>query len=558
MRFISLFLHLPACLVITICISSCYTAQSQSSVRSYDTIKPFYNPQEMVTVWGNYSLDERRSLDEAIRSVYSRLDYEEPSAAIYGDLGLLCYQRCRLDESIDMYSKALSLQPSNPDYNYIISCAYYFAKKYDKAKNYLNLAKQLGVRIDPDSAVFFRKTSPDVVELYRARITFNLEKPYEKKGLYVNSVEEMLALPDDEIDLATTALLLSREASAKLFNKTFDIVAYRNKIDRMVDDVLTEIGTETRPSWIVNELNKYIYGKQKFSVPEGDAAELQQPRYHLMNTMLDYNKGVCMSLSLLYLSLAERMRLPVFGVVVPGHFFVRYDDLVHTINIETTILGREFNDAHYQKEYPNIYTSETMYYKNLTKRETIGCYLNNFGSFYLAQNRLDDAIRVLTMAIQVTPYFTEPYINLGHVYQVKDELDLAAKAYKEGLKFNSVHQKLLLGLGRVYFLKGDIDMALEEFKMARASAGNDPEIGYHMGVAYSAKGMHTEAIRELKTSIANEPDSIKIHQLLAHEYYYTQNYTEAWKEVKTLRSLGHRIDANFLKILREACPEPEG
>lgn len=522
----------------------------------YDTDKEYLNPQNMPVLWSGYTSADRNRLDSAISEHYSGIETSNPTGEQYYDLGMLLYRRCRLDEAAEMLNKALDHDPYNPEYYYLLGCVYHFSKQYDKAKHAITRTKQLGFMIDPETKMYFRQTCPKSVDLCRARLIFDIEEPYEKKGLYVNSVEQMLQLPDDEIDLATVALLMSREASQKLYSDSFDVKKYRSQIDAMVDDVLINIGTETRPSFVSSVISRYLFFERGFSVPSTDPADLNQPRYHLMNYVLDNRKGVCMSLSMLYLAIAERIQLPVYGVVAPGHFFVRYDDMVHTINIETTAQGRSFDNDHYRSVYPNKYTAETMYYKNLSKRETIGAYLNNFGTFYLSQELVDDAIKTLKLATTVTPQFTEPYINLGNAYNINDQLDLAIAAYQEGLKYNSIHVELLLGLARVYFQKGELDKALEELKIAKAINNTNPRVTHYLGIVYGALGQHGEAAQELAHALRLEPDSIELNFLLAREYFYTKNYAAAWRQVKKLRALGHHVDEKFLADLRKASPEP--
>ncbi|MDX9703474.1 MAG: tetratricopeptide repeat protein [Candidatus Auribacterota bacterium] len=537
-------------------VSCAPMAGHQAKVVQYDTEKGFWKPSDMPDTWGKHSIEEKYLLDTRIREHYDSIDRVVPTSELYFDLAILLYQRCRMEEASSAFDKAIELDPYNPELYYLNACVNFFSKRYDLARKHLTRSKQLGFRVDPDTDKMFRTTSPAIVDYYRAAIRLDLEKPYNKQGLYVTSIDEIMALPESEIDIATFALLISKQASEKLFDKSFDIEFYRSKIDRMVVDILQMIGAETRPAWVSNVINNYIFRRQNYSAPIADTADVMRPSYHLLNFVIDNKKGVCMSLSLLYLSIAERLKLPFYGVIAPGHFFVRYDDLVNSINIETTAFGRQYSNEHYRSEYPNLDTSETLYYKNLTKRETMACFLNNIATVYQQEKLYNDAIDMLKLSIRMNPRFTEPYVNLGNTFSLCGQFDLAIDAYKEGLNYNERSSALLRNLGLAYLYTSQTDNALEELKLSLAINPDDPQARHFLGLAYNQKGMHQEAVYELKRALAYYPDSVEILFELAKSYYFMGEYSTAWMQVKKIRQQGKRIDPEFLDLLKQKQEEP--
>ena len=147
-----------------------------------------------------------------------------------------------------------------------------------------------------------------------------------KLGLNLYSIERTLSLPEEEIDLGTAALMLSRQWGTP---KTFHM--YRNKIDDMAQEILrrlekNHISTDYRAIPVISE---YLFDELGFeSVKTAD-----DPEDLFLHTVIDKKRGYCLSLSVLYLSLGERIGLPLYGVVVPGHFFVRYEDGQRRFNI---------------------------------------------------------------------------------------------------------------------------------------------------------------------------------------------------------------------------------
>ena len=73
--------------------------------------------------------------------------------------------------------------------------------------------------------------------------------------------------------------------------------------------------------------------------------------------------------------------------MVPNHFFIRYDDSKHIINIETTDSGENYDDAYYQGIYLKGFDDKVSL-KKLTKKETIAIYLSNLANHYKLQGNI--------------------------------------------------------------------------------------------------------------------------------------------------------------------------
>ncbi|GAI69689.1 unnamed protein product, partial [marine sediment metagenome] len=91
----------------------------------------------------------------------------------------------------------------------------------------------------------------------------------------------------------------------------------------------------------------------------------------------------------------ERLGLPLYGVVVPGHFFVRYDDGQVRFNIETTSKGGSAPDEHYINKFKVPIGNISIYMKNLDKIHTLGCFCNNLGNSYDDIGNMDSALLAL-------------------------------------------------------------------------------------------------------------------------------------------------------------------
>jgi hypothetical protein len=170
---------------------------------------------------------------------------------------------------------------------------------------------------------------------YAAAPTYAQLFNQDLRGLKTRTLEEVLALPDDEIDLATAILLISKKAHKDLDNIEIDVHRYRHRVDEIASALLSRMGKGKSPEAIIRAMNHYVFEELKFS----PFREAKDSEASFLTFVLDEKKGNCLGLSILYLSIAERIGFSLYGVVAPDHAFVRYEDNVKRINIETTCKG---------------------------------------------------------------------------------------------------------------------------------------------------------------------------------------------------------------------------
>ncbi|MEN3183452.1 MAG: hypothetical protein ABDK93_00465, partial [Atribacterota bacterium] len=80
------------------------------------------------------------------------------------------------------------------------------------------------------------------------------------RGLKAQSMEEVLALPEEEIDLATAALILAREAYRDLYGETIDIAFYQRRLDEMAASITNRAGGTRDPEKIIATIGNFFKG----------------------------------------------------------------------------------------------------------------------------------------------------------------------------------------------------------------------------------------------------------------------------------------------------------
>ena len=348
-----------------------------------------------------------------------------------------------------------------------------------------------------------------------------------KRGLYVRSIEGVLRLPEDEVDLATAALIVSEQWS--------DMVHGRRYLS-MLDEMAMEIQEKLNKRWLkpnykaIPVINKYLFDELGFkAVPE-----IKNPNDLFLHSVLDNKQGYCLSLSILYLSLAERLGMPMYGVVVPGHFFVRYDDGRTKWNIETTGRGANALDKHYIDKFnPPMAgkgNQKSIYMKNLNKIQTLGCFFNNLGNAYSDIGNTEAAWLALERAVQVNPTLAESRANLGNIYLQKGQIEDAIYQYRVSLQINPHDAKTHNNLGNAYLRQDWLNGAISKYTEALQLDSNFIDAYQNLAIAYSRQKRFAQAIAQLKQAISLEPKNSVLYSQLGEVYYQMGDYNAAIRQ----------------------------
>jgi len=93
------------------------------------------------------------------------------------------------------------------------------------------------------------------------------------------------------------------------------------KIEQMKMDAWLELNDNLTALENVKVLNHILFDMHKF---EGNRINLYAPTNQYINTLLETRKGNPLTLGILYIVLAQRLKIPVFGVNLPQHFILAY------------------------------------------------------------------------------------------------------------------------------------------------------------------------------------------------------------------------------------------
>jgi tetratricopeptide (TPR) repeat protein len=294
------------------------------------------------------------------------------------------------------------------------------------------------------------------------------------KGLTVRTLDELSSLTDDEIDIATGALLASAELEPSL-----DVEKYLRLLDSMAIELGKELEGVISPELVAYRFCEYIFSRCKFSPPPKELPE--EPSYVRLDKVLETKAGNCLGMSLLYLSLAERLGVPLSMVTIPpysdrevAHAFVRYVGKSGALNIETMSYGLVVPDSFYTVRFRNAIPMRPGSFQTpLSKKQVVAAVLDYFGTYF---GEKDDkiAMALLKKSLSLWPDDVEALSELGSAQLRTGRNEEGLANLRKALEISPKEVCPLLALSGYYAATGEPDEAVEIGKRFLSFHPNHP------------------------------------------------------------------------------------
>jgi len=124
--------------------------------------------------------------------------------------------------------------------------------------------------------------------------------------------------PEEPVDLEEGAFILSKYGFPEI-----NIATYQRRLDDMAADIRVLAGSRAAPLDMFMKLRSYLFSDLGFI---GNREDYYNPNNSYINKVIDYRKGIPITLSVLMLILGKRLGLTLNGIGMPMHFLVQYDD----------------------------------------------------------------------------------------------------------------------------------------------------------------------------------------------------------------------------------------
>lgn len=404
------------------------------------------------------------------------------------------------------------------------------------------------IRLDPIVSLVTRQSNEELTPLSKAelgviqKLSSHLSH-LKLIGHSATKTSQLVELHPDDIDIAR-AILLYQFGDEKM-----DMIeTYEASLDLMALQILAKLPKNASSIEKIEAMNHFIFHEMRYRFPPHSMWAKDVDLYTFLTAVLDSRHGVCLGVSILYLSLAQRLDLPLVIITPPGHIYISYQEDGKHINIETTARGIHLPD----EAYLGINT-KLLHKRNM--KEVIGHHFQNAAATAWHHKNYEKAIELykeglkylpddalMKMFLGITLLFSDKIEEGKHYLQaiIDHPLDemcyqdttvedfLAGKAPVEGIK--AIYQQIDETRESILEKQKYLHEIVEKYPLFREGI-------FHLAVTYLQLGRSKEALEILE----------KYHDIDANnptvEYYLTLlckerlAYEKAYLHFKRLKTL---------------------
>ncbi len=205
---------------------------------------------------------------------------------------------------------------------------------------------------------------------------------------------DFLAMAAERVpDLETGAFLLSR-----FVRPGADPAVYRRWLDRVAAAADQDIAEDSTALESATKLATHLFKGLGFA---GNEANYYDPDNSCLTRVIDTRRGIPVTLSVLFLLTAKRLRIPAYGVGTPGHFLLGLRDEGEPRFLDAFQQGRLLNVAEVRRMLVrNGYEFRPEYLRPCGPREILARMMRNLLSIYQKTGAVERAER-LSLLVEV-------------------------------------------------------------------------------------------------------------------------------------------------------------
>lgn len=232
--------------------------------------------------------------------------------------------------------------------------------------------------------------------------------------------------PDANIDLGRAALTIALGDYPGL-----DIDSYLRRIDDLAVAVSQRCGADADVFRSLAALNYVLFKEKGF---RGNRDDYYDPKNSFLNEVIERKRGLPITLSILYMEVAQRLGLAIEGVGFPGHFLVKAESEGDEIVIDPFNAGDVKAYEELQGMLDQLYGGKVRLQRELLaalpKKQILKRVLGNLKAIYGRGEQWVKMLAVLDRIIILDPGSVEDLRDRGAVYlrlecygQAKDDFE---------------------------------------------------------------------------------------------------------------------------------------
>ncbi len=202
---------------------------------------------------------------------------------------------------------------------------------------------------------------------------------------------------------------------------------------RTLDTFAVEISSRAEGSHgraFVDAVNQFLF--QEMGI-RGNEDDYFDPRNSCLNQVLSRRIGIPITLSVLYMEIGRRLARPVFGIGLPRHFVVQYDDGQYSTFIDP-FHGGELLSADQCYDRAQMAIGDPRVLKPVDNRKILFRMMTNLRGIYFQRRSYTKALQVMNLLIDVTPEIADLYKQRAQLHLQKQEMTEARADLETYLK----------------------------------------------------------------------------------------------------------------------------
>ena len=221
----------------------------------------------------------------------------------------------------------------------------------------------------------------------------------------------LMELAPHQIRLDCAALHLARDRYPGL-----NVARYLHMLDALAEDVAAQ-----RPGLAANlrlvAMRRVLVEQRGLT---GNRDDYYNPRNCYLHCVLDTNRGIPITLSTVWIEVARRLKWPVAGVALPGHFIVRFDDPDRFILVDPFYDGRALSIADCRRivrqRFGDELTFRRFFLNPIDNSGILARLLRNLRNVYLAAHDWPRVASILRRMAATEPTNGRHLQDLAAVY----------------------------------------------------------------------------------------------------------------------------------------------
>jgi len=164
-----------------------------------------------------------------------------------------------------------------------------------------------------------------------------------------------------------------------------DLNELNKEVEQIYYDIWVELKEDLHPYDQVKIINSALFSKLKF---RANTKNFHSPNNSFLKSVLESKKGNPISLSVIYMLVAEKLGMPIYGVNLPNLFIVTYKSEETQFYINAFNRGLIFSKKDIDNYLANLnLTPKPIYYEPCLNEDIIKRVLRNL---IMAYEKLDD------------------------------------------------------------------------------------------------------------------------------------------------------------------------